>query len=277
MKFVELASGEKVPALGLGTWKMGVGEPDEAGQLRAIQAGIEHGMTLIDTAEMYGSGRSELLVGKAIAGQRDKVFLVSKVLPQNASRPGTIKACEASLKRLGVDVIDLFLLHWRGSYSLADTFAAFETLQKAGKIRYFGVSNFDARDLDEARALVGKNDLAANQVQYSLSARGIEWDLYPKCRKDNIAIMAYCPLGEGHLVNNLALQPIARKHGVSNAAVILAFTLRLPGVISIPKSAHAERVVENAAAADLVLDPDDLQKLDQIFPPPKGKAPLAMT
>lgn len=277
MKYVELVGGEKVPALGLGTWKMGVGDADEAAQLRALQTGIAQGMTLIDTAEMYGDGRSEQLVAKAIAGQRDKIFLVSKVLPQNAGRQGTVKACEASLRRLNTDVLDLYLLHWRGSHRLADTFAAFEALKAAGKIRYYGVSNFDVDDLEDLNAEVPKNSCAANQVMYNLSGRGIEWDLYPKCRKDRMAVMAYCPLGQGRLLNNPGLAPIAQKHNVANAAIVLAFTLRLPGMISIPKSSHEKRILENAAAADLVLDAEDLKNLDQIFPPPRGKVSLAIT
>ena len=277
MRFVELLGGEKVPALGLGTWNIGVGDPDEAAQLRALQAGIAQGMTLIDTAEMYGDGRSEALVAKAIAGQRDKVFLVTKVLPHNASRRGTIKACEASLKRLSADVIDLYLLHWRGPHALAETFAAFEELRGAGKIRHYGVSNFDVDDLDELAKAAPKARSAANQVQYNLSHRGIEWDLVPRCRKDKAAVMAYCPLGQGRLVNNPALASIAAKHNVTNAAVALAFTLRLPGMIAIPKSSHEKRVLENAAAADLALDKDDLAKLDKAFPPPRGKHSLAMS
>jgi diketogulonate reductase-like aldo/keto reductase len=277
MRYVELAGGEKVPALGLGTWKMGIGDSDEAAQLRALQTGIAQGMTLIDTAEMYGDGRSEQLVARAIARQRDKVFVVSKVLPQNASRLGTIKACEASLKRLKTDVLDLYLLHWRGSYSLPETFAAFEELRAAGKIRHYGVSNFDVDDLDELDRLVPKNGNAANQVMYNLSDRGIEWDLYPKCLKDKIAVMAYCPLGQGRLINNPGIEPIAKKHKATNAGVALAFTLRLPGVISIPKSSHEKRILENAAAADLVLDEEDLAKLNQIFPAPRKKRPLAIT
>ena len=277
MKYVELASGEKVPALGLGTWKMGVGDSDEAAQLRALQTGIGHGMTLIDTAEMYGDGLSEQLVAKAIAGQRDKVFIVSKVLPQNASRQGTVKACEASLKRLKTHVIDLYLLHWRGSHPLSDTFAAFEELRAAGKIRYYGVSNFDVDDLDDLEKLAPKADCAANQVMYNLSDRGIEWDLYPKCRKDKIAVMAYCPLGQGRLIKNRGLEAIAKKHRVTNAAIALSFTLRLPGVISIPKSSHEKRVLENAVAADLVLDDEDLTNLNKLFPPPQRKHSLAIT
>lgn len=277
MKYVELASGEKVPALGLGTWKMGVGDADEAAQLRAIMVGIGQGMTLIDTAEMYGDGRSEQLVGKAIEGQRDRVFVVSKVLPGNASRKGTVKACEASLKNLNTDFIDLYLLHWRGSFPLAETFAAFEDLKDAGKIRHYGVSNFDVDDMDELKELVPKASCTANQVQYNLSDRGIEFDLYPRCQKDRIAIMAYCPLGQGRLIKNAGLAPIAKKHSVTNSAIALAFTLRLPGMISIPKSSHEKRVLENAAAADLVLDDEDLTRLDEIFPPPRKKRPLAIT
>ena len=277
MKYVELASGEKVPALGLGTWEMGVGASDEAAQLRALQAGIAQGMTLLDTAEMYGDGRSEQLVAKAIAGQRDKVFVVSKVLPQNASRKGTVKACEASLKNLKIDVLDLYLLHWRGSFPLAETFAAFEHLKASGKIRHYGVSNFDVDDLDEVERLVPKAGCAANQVMYNLADRGIEWDLYPRCQKDRVAVMAYCPLGQGRLIDNPGIAPIAKKHNVANSVIALAFTLRLPGMISIPKSSHEKRVLENAAAADLVLDEEDLARLDGIFPPPHKKRPLAIT
>ncbi len=277
MKYVELASGEKVPALGLGTWKMGVGDSGEAAQLRALQVGIAQGMTLIDTAEMYGDGRSEQLVAKAIAGQRDKVFVVSKVLPSNASRKGTLKACEASLRNLKTDVLDLYLLHWRGSFPLAETFAAFEELKAAGKIRHYGVSNFDVDDMDELKKLVPGNACVANQVQYNLSDRGIEFDLYPRCQKDRVAVMAYCPLGQGRLISNPGLAPIAKKHNVTNSTIALAFTLRLPGMISIPKSSHEKRVLENAAAADLVLDDEDLAKLDEIFPPPRKKRPLAMS
>lgn len=277
MKHVEFPGGEKVPALGLGTWKMGVGDADEAAQLRALMVGIGKGMTLIDTAEMYGDGRSEQLVAKAIEGQRDRIFVVSKVLPGNASRKGTIKACENSLKNLNTTFIDLYLLHWRGTYPLAETFAGFEDLKAAGKIRHYGVSNFDVDDLDELAAEVPKAQCAANQVQYNLSDRGIEWDLYPRCQKDGVAMMAYCPLGQGRLINNAGLGAIAQKHGVTNAAIALAFTLRLPGMISIPKSSHEKRVLENAAAADIVLDAEDLAALDKLFPPPRKKRSLAMT
>ncbi len=276
MKYVELATGERVPALGLGTWKMDVGSAGETAQLRALKVGIAQGMTLIDTAEMYGDGRSEQLVAKAIAGQRSKVFVVSKVLPHNASRRGMVKACEASLGRLHTDVLDLYLLHWRGSIALAETFAAFEDLKAAGKIRHYGVSNFDVDDLDEWSTMLPTTGTAANQVLYNLSRRDIEWELYAKCRKNKVAVMAYCPLDEGRLISNRGLLPIAQKHNVTEAAVALAFTLRLPGVIAIPKSSHELRVLENAAAADLVLDAEDLARLDQVFPPPRTKLPLAI-
>jgi diketogulonate reductase-like aldo/keto reductase len=205
------------------------------------------------------------------------VFVVSKVLPGNASRKGTVKACEASLRNLKTDFLDLYLLHWRGSFPLPETFAAFEELKAAGKIRHYGVSNFDVDDMDELEKLVPGNACAANQVQYNLSDRGIEWDLHPRCQKDGIAVMAYSPLGQGRLINNPGLAPIAQKHKVTNAAIALAFTLRLPGMISIPKSSDEKRVLENAAAADLVLDDEDLAGLDRIFPPPRKKRPLAIT
>ena len=261
--------------LGRGKWVSGI--VTRRPNCAPSKSGIAQGMTLIDTAEMYGDGRSEQLVARAIAGQRDRVFVVSKVLPQNASRRGTVKACEASLKRLKTDVLDLYLLHWRGSYPLPETFAAFEELRAAGKIRHYGVSNFDVDDMDELDKIVPKNGNAANQVMYNLTDRGIEWDLYPKCRKDKIAVMAYCPLGQGRLINNPGIEPIAKKHKVTNAAVALAFTLRLPGVISIPKSSHEKRVLDNAVAADLALDEEDLAKLNQIFPAPRKKHPLAIT
>lgn len=277
MKTVTLASGEQVAALGLGTWKMGVGDADEAAQLRALRLGIDLGMTVIDTAEMYGDGRSEQLVAKAVAGQRSKVFLVSKVLPSNASRKGTVAACEASLQRLGTDVIDLYLLHWRGGYPLADTFAAFEALKAAGKIRHYGVSNFDVADLDEMNGWQPGPACAANQVMYNLSHRGIEHELLPRCRAANIAVMAYCPLGEGRLSDHPLLARIAGRHGVTGAAVAIAFTLLRPGVMSIPKSSHEKRVAANAAALDLVLTPEDLADIDRAFPPPRTRTPLAMT
>lgn len=277
MKQVKLPSGEQVPALGLGTWKMGVGEPDEAGQIEALKAGLDLGLTLIDTAEMYGNGRSESLVGKAIAGRRDEVFLVSKVLPQNAGRRDAIAACERSLRHLGTDRIDLYLLHWRGNVPLAETVAAFEALKTDGKIRHWGVSNFDLSDLSDLSKIADGTACQANQVMYSLSERGIEWDLLPESRRSGMAIMAYCPLGEGELVSHPGLAAIGRRHGVSAATVALAWLLHQPGVISIPKSRSAARVRENAAALDLILTAEDMAEIDRLFPPPAGPRPLAMT
>lgn len=277
MKTIRLKGGETVPALGLGTWKMGVGEPDEAGQIAALRTGMDLGLTLIDTAEMYGEGRSEALVGQAIHGRRDEVFLVSKVLPQNASLQGTIAACERSLRHLATDRIDLYLLHWRGNHPLAETVEAFERLKREGKIRHWGVSNLDAGEIAELSALPEGGNCVANQVMYNLAERGIEWDLLPDAGRREMAVMAYCPLGEGQLIGHAGLEAIGARHGVSGATVALAWLLSRPGVIAIPKSRSAARVRENAAALDLVLSAEDLAELDRHFPPPRGPQPLAMT
>ncbi len=277
MKKVILTGGEEVPALGLGTWKMGIGEADEAGQIEALQTGIDLGLTLIDTAEMYGDGRSEALVGQAIRGRRDPVFLVSKVLPQNASRQGTIEACERSLRHLATDRIDLYLLHWRGNHPLAETVEAFERLKRDGKIRHWGVSNLDPADIRELLALPDGVNCVANQVMYNLAERGIEWDLLPDAQARQMAIMAYCPLGEGQLIDHPGLVALGRRHGVTAATVALAWLLARDGVIAIPKSRSAARVRENAAALSLTLSAEDLDELDRLFPPPGGPMPLAMT
>lgn len=275
MKTVSLPDGERVPALGLGTWKMEAGQPDEAEAIRALRTGLDLGLTLIDTAEMYGDGRAEQLVGKAIAGRRDSCFLVSKVLPQNASASGTIAACERSLRHLGTDRIDLYLLHWRGRHPLAETLSAFQQLQSEGKIRHWGVSNFDVEDIDELVDLAGGEAVAANQVMYSLECRGIEYDLLPQARRLGMPVMAYCPLGSGHLVYHPALAAIAVRHRATPAQIALAFLLDRPGVIAIPKSARPARVQENAAALEIVLTDDDRAELDRLFPPPDRKMPLA--
>lgn len=275
MKTVTLPNGEIVPALGLGTWKMEAGQADEPSAIRALQTGLDLGMSLIDTAEMYGDGRSEQLVGKAIAGRRDACFIVSKVLPSNASESGTIAACERSLRHLGTDRIDLYLLHWRGRHPLSETLSAFRKLQEDGKIRHFGVSNFDVADMEELEALPGGAAVAANQVMYSLDCRGIEFDLLPRAQKQSVAIMAYCPLGEGHLVDHPALAAIARRHSATPAQIALAFLLDKPGVIAIPKSARPARVEENAAALAISLTAEDHAELDRLFPPPHRKMPLA--
>jgi diketogulonate reductase-like aldo/keto reductase len=271
-----MPNGLRVAALGQGTWHMGESRASAAGEIRALQTGIDLGMTLIDTAEMYADGGAETVVGEAIRGCRDDVFIVSKVLPSNASRRGTIAACEASLKRLGTDRIDLYLLHWRGRYQLADTAAAFEELKAAGKIGAWGVSNFDVDDMEELLAVPGGNEVAANQVLYNLSRRGIEYDLLQWCDQRQLPIMAYSPLDEGRLLRHPALAPIAARHGASTAQIALAFVLSRPNIIAIPKSGSTERVRENRKAADIKLTADDFAALDAAFPPPTRKRSLEM-
>ena len=271
---VQLPGGRSIPNLGLGTWHMGERKADRAREVAALKAGIDLGLTVIDTAEMYGDGGAEEVVAEAIAGVRDKVFLVSKVLPHNASRNGTIVACEQSLRRLKTERIDLYLLHWRGSYPLADTVAAFERLKSDGKIGAWGVSNFDVDDMAELARI--SDHCAANQVLYHLGSRGIEWQLLPDSQRAGIPIMAYCPLGQGDLIGHPAIVQLARKHAAASAAVAIAFLLSKPGVLAIPKSSHAERVWEFAAARDVKLDAQDFEFLDREFPPPKRKTALAI-
>lgn len=274
MRMVTLPGGETVPALGQGTWRMGERGGDRRQQADALKAGLDLGLTLIDTAEMYAEGGAEEVVAEAIAGRRDEVFVVSKVYPHNASRAKAIAACERSLARLKTDRIDLYLLHWRGTYPLSETVAAFETLKADGKIRYWGVSNFDAAGIDEVQSLAEAGACAANQVLYHMHERGIEWELIPRCRRDGIVVMAYTPLGEGRLLEDRCVVEIARRHGVAPSAVALAWVLRHDGMIAIPKAARLEHLHANAAAADLVLDEDDIARLDTAFPPPSGPAPL---
>jgi diketogulonate reductase-like aldo/keto reductase len=273
---VTLPGGERVPALGQGTWHMGEDRRRAAEEAAAVRLGIELGMTLIDTAEMYGSGGSEEMIARAIEGVRDQLFIVSKVYPHNASRSGVVAACERSLKRLGTDRLDLYLLHWRGSIPLAETIEGFERLQREGKIRYHGVSNFDRADMAEWVALKGGEKVAADQVLYNLSRRGPEWDLVPWCREHGVAIMAYTPLGQGSLLRDRTLVEIARRHSASPAQVALAWLLRQPGTIVIPKAARPEHVRENRSALDVVLTDEDLAALDRAFPPPKGRSSLGM-
>jgi diketogulonate reductase-like aldo/keto reductase len=276
MRFLALPDGEKIPALGLGTWLMGERGGDGDAELAALRLGLDLGMSLIDTAEMYADGGAETLVGKAIAGRRDTVFLVSKVLPENASRKGTVAACERSLKRLGTDRIDLYLLHWRGNVPLAETIAAFLALQRAGKIRHWGVSNFDAAEMAELAGLAGGEGCATDQVLYNLSRRGIEWDLLPWCRSRRMPIMAYSPIEQGRLLGKPALRRLATARGASPAQLALAWVLHQPGVVAIPKAGRAAHVRENCAALDLALTPEELAALDAAFPPPNGPKPLAM-
>jgi diketogulonate reductase-like aldo/keto reductase len=277
MKQVTLKSGDKVPVLGLGTWRMGERRPERAAEVAAIRLGLELGLTLIDTAEMYGEGGAEEAVGEAIAGKRDGLFVVSKVYPHNASRTGAIAACERSLKRLRTDRLDLYLLHWRGSVPLAETVEAFERLKRDGKIRNWGVSNLDAADMSELAGVKHGGNCAANQVLYHLGSRGIEWQLLDACRKANVMVMAYSPLGQGPLLRKPALKKIADKHGIEPAAVALAWVLRQPGVVAIPKAVRPEHLRANMKALDVKLDADDLKALDAAFPPPRDATPLEMT
>jgi diketogulonate reductase-like aldo/keto reductase len=277
MRYVQLNTGERVPALGVGTWRMGENFARRGEEVKVLKLAFDLGLNLVDTAEMYGEGGAETVVGDAVAGRRDEIFIVSKVYPHNASAAQMPLACEKSLKRLKIDRIDLYLLHWRGSVPLSETVAAFERLKAQGKIRQWGVSNFDVSDMDELAALPGGGGCVADQVLYSIEERGIEWRLLPASRERRIAVMAYCPLGQGRIVDDKALLPIARKHDVAPATIALAWLLKNPGVIAIPKTSHEGRLRENAAAADLVLDAADLQVLDKAYPPPTRKRPLAMT
>lgn len=273
-----LPTGETVPALGIGTWNMGEAQQQRADEIAALQMAVDLGMTVVDTAEMYSDGAAEELVGEALADRRDEIFLVSKVLPQHATIRSTIAACEASLRRLKTDRLDLYLLHWRGSVPLGETLEAFDTLARKGKIRHWGVSNFDADDMEELVALenVGGARVATNQVLYNLTRRGIEHDLLPWCRTRRIPVMAYSPLEQGRLAGRKALRTIALRLGATPAQVALAWVLRQPGVMAIPKSGHVERVRENRGALDLHLAADDLAELDAGFPPPARKIPLEM-
>ena len=276
LPYVTLRSGERVPVLGQGTWHMGEDRRRAADEAAAVRLGIDLGMTLIDTAEMYGSGGAEEVVARAAEGVRDRLFIVSKVYPHNASRAGVVAACERSLKRLATDRIDLYLLHWRGSVPLAETLEGFQRLERDGKIRYHGVSNFDRADMAEWTRLVGGNSVAADQVLYNLSRRGPEWDLVPWCREHQVAIMAYTPLGQGQMLGNPALAEIARRRDATPAQIALAWLLRQDGTIVIPKASRLEHVRENRGALEVTLTEEDMAALDRAFPPPKRKSPLGM-
>lgn len=277
MRRVVLADGRAVPSVGLGTWRMGEDRHRRAQEVAALRVGIEAGARLIDTAEMYADGGVEEIVGEAIRGRRDDVFLVSKVLPSNATRRGVVRACEASLRRLGTDRIDLYLLHWLGVVPFAETLKGFLELVEARKIMGFGVSNLDRQSLESWLALRGGDRTLVDQVMYHLGERGIEFDLLPFCERRGIAVMAYCPLAQGSIPRSPLLHEVASRHGCTAAQVMLAWTLRRPGVIAVPKSSRPERVRENVAAADLVLTADDLALLDRAFPPPTRAQPLATT
>ena len=273
----KLPSGEAVPILGLGTWRMGESRGSASDEVAAVKAGIDLGMTLIDTAEMYGDGGAERIVAEAVRDRRDEVFIVSKVLPSNASRRATITACERSLRNLDTDRIDLYLLHWRGGAPLYETVDAFLELQRAGKIRHWGVSNFDMSDMAELVELTGGNAVATNQVLYNLARRGIEFDLVPWQRRHGIPIMAYSPIDQGgRLLRQTTVKEVAERHGATPAQVALAWLLRQPGMIVIPKSSSLQHTRENRAALDVKLAKDDLEALDRALPPPKAARPLEM-
>lgn len=271
-----LPSGERVPTLGQGTWNLGDDAASRAEELATIRLGLDLGLTLIDTAELYGDGRSESLVGEAIAGRRDEVFLVTKVLPSNASRDGTIAACERSLRRLRTDRVDLYLLHWRGGLPLAETLEGFEMLRRAGKIRHWGVSNLDLDDMRELWSLAEGCNVAANQLLYNLTRRGIEWDLLPWLRERSIPVIAYSPIEQARLLRDRRLKALAKRVGRTPAQLALAWLLSKPDVIAIPKTAHRERMRENAQALQRPLTAEESKELDQLFASPEGPTPLAM-
>jgi len=273
---VRLPSGEAVPALGQGTWRMGEDSSRRKDEIAALRLGIDLGMTLIDTAEMYADGRAEEIVREAIAGRRDEVFLVSKVLPQNATRLKTIAACEGSLQRLRTDRLDLYLLHWRGYTPLVETLEGFARLVDAGKIRYWGVSNFDVSDMTELDRLPGGGAVATNQVLYNVTRRGIEYELLPWCNARSIPIMAYSPVDQARILGHAPLKAVAARHGATAAQVALAWVLRDDCVFTIPKAGTQAHVRENRAALDLRLAEADLADLDRAFPPPSGPTPVEL-
>lgn len=276
MQTLKLPSGQLIPVLGMGTWRTGESVRNRQSEIDALRHGLDLGLSLIDTAEMYGEGGAEEVIAQAIKNRRASVFLVSKVYPHNASKQGAIAACDRSLKRLKTDYLDLYLLHWRGSIPLAETLEAFQTLQQAGKIRSYGVSNFDVEDMEEASQLKGGNAVATNQVLYNLMRRGIEWNLLPWCRERNIPIMAYSPIEQGRLLNDRTLKTIAQQRGVTAAQVALAWVLHQDNVIAIPKSSRIEHIEQNYAALDLKLSADELTVLDAAFPRPTKPVSLEM-
>ena len=265
-------------ALGQGTWHMGERKSERTREIAALQLGLDLGMTLLDTAEMYGDGGAEEVVGAAIHGRHEQVFIVSKVYPQNASARGTIAACERSLRRMAIERIDLYLLHWRGSHPLAETVQAFEKLKAAGKIAEWGVSNLDTADMDELADVAHGKNCAANQVLFNLAERGIEWDLLPWCRERGMPVMAYCPVDQGgRMLRSPALQQVGARHRATPAQIALAWLVRQPGVIAIPKAVSEPHIRANRAALDIELTAADLTDLDQAFPPPRRKGSLAMS
>jgi diketogulonate reductase-like aldo/keto reductase len=265
---VELSSGEAIPALGMGSWHLGQGRHPPEVEIEAIQTGLDVGMTVVDTAEMYGSGESERLIGKAIAGRRDEVFLVSKVMPHHATFDGTIAACKASLRRLDTDRLELYLLHWRARVPLEETVRAFEELKRTGLIRRWGVSNFDITDMIELLELPGGDAVETDQVLYNLAHRGIEWNLLPWAHERHMPLMAYSPIGQGRLVNDPVLRFIGKRHKATAAQVALAWVISHPGVCAIPEAGTPKHVRENFGAGKVILGQDDVVEIDAAFPPP---------
>jgi aldehyde reductase len=276
MKTVRLPDGEQIPAFGMGTWRMGEKRSLREREIAALRYGLELGVRLIDTAEMYGEGTAETLVAEAIRGKRDEVFLVSKVYPHNASRRGAVAACERSLSRLKTDRIDLYLLHWRGSVPLGETVEAFEQLKRDGKIRHWGVSNLDLADMQELVRVSNGGVVATNQVLYNLERRGIEWALLPWLRSRGIPVMAYSPIEQARLLRRPALAKLAAEHGMSAAQMALAWLLAREDVIVIPKSSDPGRLAEDYAALDIHMTDEQLAALDRLFPPPAGPSALPM-
>jgi diketogulonate reductase-like aldo/keto reductase len=272
---VNLSSGEAIPTLGQGTWHMAEDPRRREEEIGTLRFGIDAGLTLIDTAEMYADGATERLVGKAIEGLRDDVFLVSKVLPHHATLRGTVEACEGSLARLGVDVLDLYLLHWRGAVPLEETLEAFDALASVGKIRYWGVSNFDLVDMEELVDLPGGTSVSVDQVLYNLEHRGIEFDLLPWCEGKRVPITAYSPIEQGQLLRHPVLASVAARHDATPAQAALAWVLRHDNVCAIPRATKPLHVRENRGALDIRLSAADLAELDRAFPPPTSKQPLA--
>ena len=276
---VALPGGETVPALGQGTWMMAERPHRRADEIAALRAAVDLGITLVDTAEMYAAGGAEELVAEAIGDRRSEIFLVSKVMPENAiSRRSTITACEASLRRLATDRIDLYLLHWRGISPLDETLDAFDVLKREGKIRHWGVSNFDVADMQEVVSCCADagSAVAANQVLYNLTRRGVEHDLIPWCRARGIPTMAYSPLEQGRLLKHRTLSTVAARLSASPAQVALAWVLRQEAVIAIPKAGKVAHVLENREAVSISFSPEDIDELDRAFPPPARSTPLEM-
>jgi diketogulonate reductase-like aldo/keto reductase len=273
---VTLPNGENVPALGQGTWQMAERADRRAQEIEALRLGVELGMTLIDTAEMYGEGAAEELVAEALLSERDRIFLVSKVYPHNASRQGVVEACERSLRRLKTDRLDLYLLHWRGSVPLEETVAGFEDLRRTGKIRHWGVSNFDVDDMEELLGVPAGENCATNQVLYNVTRRGPEFDLMPWMAERHMPLMAYSPIEQGRLPPGGTLQAIARRHEASPFQIALAWLLNRPAVVSIPKASSIQHVRENCKALEIRLTREDMAAIDAEFPAPKRKRPLEM-